>query len=89
MRMEQEHRAEWPQALRRYLGVSIVANLVWEMLQLPLYTVWATGTRKQQAFAVARQRAQFTWALNLYNLKKEDPDESEVRSCKRLRGPDK
>src|SRR5699024_10784176 len=52
MRMEQEHRAEWPQALRRYLGVSIVANLVWEMLQLPLYTLWTTGTRKQQAFAV-------------------------------------
>ena len=52
MSMEQEHRAEWPQSLRRYLGVSIVANLVWEMLQLPLYTVWATGTRKQQAFAV-------------------------------------
>ena len=52
MSMEQGHRAEWPQALRRYLGVSIVANLVWELLQLPLYTVWATGTRKQQAFAV-------------------------------------
>ena len=39
-------------ALRRYLGVSIVANLVWEILQLPLYTIWTTGTRKQQAFAV-------------------------------------
>ena len=52
MRMEQEHRARWPQYLRRYLGVSIVANLVWEILQLPLYTVWASGTRKQQAFAV-------------------------------------
>ena len=52
MSMEQAHRAEWPQALRRYLGVSIVANLVWEILQLPLYTLWATGTRKQQAFAV-------------------------------------
>ena len=52
MSMEQEHRAEWPQALRRYLGVSIVGNLVWEILQLPLYTLWTTGTRKQQAFAV-------------------------------------
>lgn len=38
--------------LRRYLGVSVVANLAWEMLQLPLYTLWTTGTRKQQAFAV-------------------------------------
>jgi hypothetical protein len=52
MTMEQGRPADLPQALRRYLGVSIVANLVWEMLQLPLYTVWATGTRKQQAFAV-------------------------------------
>ena len=38
MTMEQEHRAEWPQALRRYLGVSIVGTLVSEILQLPLYT---------------------------------------------------
>ena len=52
MSMEQGHRAGWPQALRRYLAVAIVANLFWEMLQLPLYTVWTTGTRKQQAFAV-------------------------------------
>jgi hypothetical protein len=51
MSMEQGHRAGWPQALRRTLGVSIVANLASEMLQLPLYTVWTTGTRKQQAFA--------------------------------------
>ena len=27
-------------------------NLVWESLQLPLYTIWTTGTGKQQAFAV-------------------------------------
>jgi len=53
MTMEQGHRAGWPQALRRYLGVSICAHLVWETLQLPLYTLWTTGTRKQQAFAVA------------------------------------
>ena len=52
MTIEQAHRADWLQALRRYLGVSIVANLVWEILQLPLYTLWATGTRREQAFAV-------------------------------------
>ena len=46
------HPADWLQSLRRYLGVSIVANLVWEILQLPLYTLWATGTRREQAFAV-------------------------------------
>ena len=43
---------DWPQALRRYLGVSIVAHLIWEAVQLPLYTVWATGTLRQQAFSV-------------------------------------
>ena len=52
MTIEPGHRADWLQALRRYLGVSIVTNLVWEILQLPLYTLWATGTRKEQAFAV-------------------------------------
>ena len=46
------HPADWLQSLRRYLGVSIVANLVWEILQLPLYTLWAIGTRREQAFAV-------------------------------------
>lgn len=52
MTIEPAHRADWPQSLRRYLCVSIVANLVWEILQLPLYTLWATGTRREQAFAV-------------------------------------
>jgi hypothetical protein len=52
MIIEQNQRADWPQALRCYLGVSIVANLVWESLQLPLYTLWTTGTRREQAFAV-------------------------------------
>ena len=52
MTIEPAHRADWLQSLRRYLGVSIVANLVWEILQLPLYTLWATGTRREQAFAV-------------------------------------
>lgn len=38
--------------MRRYLGVSTVANLAWEILQLPLYTLWTIGTRKEQAFAI-------------------------------------
>jgi hypothetical protein len=42
----------WVSALRRYLGVSFAANLVWEVLQLPLFTLWTTGTIRQQAFAV-------------------------------------
>jgi hypothetical protein len=43
---------DWPRALRRYLGVSLLAHLGWETLQLPLYTLWSKGTLKQQAFAV-------------------------------------
>ena len=57
MTIEPAHRADWLRSLRRYLGVSIVANLVWEILQLPLYTLWATGTRKEQAFAVCTARS--------------------------------
>ena len=49
---DQENPADWPWALRRYLGVSLVAHLAWEILQLPLYTLWSTGTLRQQAFAV-------------------------------------
>ena len=45
-------RIEWPMAVRRYLIASLVLNLVWEVLQLPLYTLWQTGTYQQQAFAV-------------------------------------
>lgn len=44
---------DWPRAVRRYLGVSLVANLGWEILQFPLYTLWSTCTFKQRAFAIA------------------------------------
>lgn len=42
----------WLGAMRRYIVVSAVAHLVWEVVQLPLYTLWRTGTRGEQAFAV-------------------------------------
>ena len=42
----------WILTVRRYLGASLAANLVWEILQLPLFTLWTTGTVRQQAFAV-------------------------------------
>jgi hypothetical protein len=42
----------WLLALRRYLGVSFVGHFIWECLQLPLYTLWTTGTLSQKAFAV-------------------------------------
>ena len=43
---------EWLGALRVYLGMSACANLVWEALQLPLYTPWTTETAPKIAFAV-------------------------------------
>ena len=44
--------ATWIEVMRRYLGVSIAAHVVWEVLQLPLFTLWTTGTVRQQIFAV-------------------------------------
>jgi hypothetical protein len=42
----------WIRALRIYLTAVAVANLIWETLQLPLYTIWQTGTLRTQAFAI-------------------------------------
>lgn len=36
-----------------YLTVSALAQLAWEALQLPLYTIWSTGTMREKAFALA------------------------------------
>ena len=44
--------ATWLDALRIYLGVIALANLAWESVQLPLYTIWSIGTVREQAFAV-------------------------------------
>ena len=42
-----------PRAASIYLGAVLIGNLVWEVLQLPLYTIWQDGTLWQQAIAVA------------------------------------
>ena len=39
-------------AFRVYLSVIAIGNLTWEALQLPLYTIWSTGTLREQAFAI-------------------------------------
>lgn len=44
--------ARWLMALRIYLGVMLAANLVWETLHLPFYTIWTVGSVREQAFAV-------------------------------------
>ncbi|MBI2713138.1 MAG: hypothetical protein HYX37_01620 [Rhizobiales bacterium] len=43
--------ANWISALRIYLSASAGGHLVWEILQLPLYTIW-TAQFRDQAFAV-------------------------------------
>ncbi len=42
----------WLGFVRRYLARSALLHLVWETLQLPLYTLWRTGTTREIAFAV-------------------------------------
>jgi hypothetical protein len=39
-------------AFRVYLAVTILANLAWETLQLPLYTIWTSGTVGERVFAI-------------------------------------
>ncbi len=36
-----------------YLAFATGANLLWEVLQLPLYTLWTTGSVREQVFAIA------------------------------------
>ena len=43
---------DWLSALRVYLAVSGIQHLGWEVVQLPLYTIWRTGTAGEIAFAV-------------------------------------
>ena len=43
---------DWLSALRSYLAMIAVANLAWEMAQMPLYTLWRTGTAGEKIFAV-------------------------------------
>lgn len=47
-----EHgRIYWLAGLRRYLVFLLLANLVWEFVHLPLYTIWTEGTPAAIAFA--------------------------------------
>jgi hypothetical protein len=44
--------SNWLTALRAYLATVAGADLVWETLHLPLYTLWRTGTVGEKFFAV-------------------------------------
>ncbi len=41
----------WLNSLRTYLIFIAGANLIWEFAQMPLYTIWQTGTRSEIIFA--------------------------------------
>ncbi len=43
---------EWVAVLRWYFPLVALANLAWESLHLPLYTVWAEGTAAYLLFVV-------------------------------------
>lgn len=47
-----EQRADWLITMRRYLVAVTIGNLLWEICQLPLYTLWTSGSPRQIAFAV-------------------------------------
>jgi len=51
--MEHTPRRSWLCVLRRYIPASLMFNFAWEVLQLPLYTLWHSGTLREIAFDVA------------------------------------
>lgn len=44
--------APWLSTLRWYFPIVALANLAWEALHLPLYTVWSDGTAEYLLFVV-------------------------------------
>lgn len=46
-------RHPWLTVIRRYLCFMAFANLAWEFLHLPLYTVWKSGSAPELIFAAA------------------------------------
>lgn len=41
----------WLSGLKRYLLLIVIGNLIWEFVQMPLYTLWLTGTPSEIVFA--------------------------------------
>jgi len=46
-------RPAWRFVLARFVPLLAAGNLVWEIVQLPFYTLWEEGTPRLRAFAVA------------------------------------
>lgn len=45
-------RPDWLSALRNYLLFSVAGHLLWEILHIPLYTIWVDGTWGEIVFAI-------------------------------------
>ena len=45
--------ADWLRLFRLYLALTLVMNLIWEIGQLPLYSLWRTAPAAELAWAVA------------------------------------
>jgi len=42
----------WLVTLRIYIATTVTAHMIWEVVQLPLYTIWSTGTPHEIIFTV-------------------------------------
>ena len=68
-----EQRGGWLPALRIFVAVLVPLMLVWETAQMPLYTLWQTGTVGEIAYAIVHCTlgdaliglAALTWSLVL------------------------
>jgi hypothetical protein len=49
--MRARYSPDWLFVIRRFVIVAAIGNLVWEFGQMPLYTLWQTGTAKEITFA--------------------------------------
>ena len=43
----------WLTVLRRFCALIVVANLIWEIGQLPFYTIWRDGSAREIIVAIA------------------------------------
>jgi len=50
--MPSQGHGDWLSGFRRYLAVTAIGHFAWEIIQLPLYTIWNEGTMREIAFAV-------------------------------------
>lgn len=46
------HSHVWLPTMRHYFTAIAMGNLAWEIVQMPLYTLWRTGSTQDIAFAV-------------------------------------